>query len=60
MRILAIDVGSSSIKAGYFKNSRLKDFAHIPVVSVLQTGEVEVPAAGLLEAFEKSIRKVMA
>lgn len=60
MRILAIDVGSSSIKAGYFKNSRLKDFAHIPVVSVLQTGEVEVPAAGLLEAFEKSIRKAMA
>ena len=60
MRILAIDVGSSSIKAGYFKNGRLKDFAHVPVVSLLQTSEVEVPATGLLEAFEKSISKALA
>ena len=60
VRILAIDVGSSSIKAGYFKNGRLKDFAHIPVVSLLQTSEVEVPAAGLLAAFEKAISKAMA
>ncbi len=59
MRILAIDVGSSSIKAGYFKNGRLKDFAHIPVMSVLQSSKVEVPATGLLEAFEKAICQAM-
>ncbi len=60
MRILAIDVGSSSIKAGYYKNGKLKSLRHVPVQSHLAGHAAEIPAGNLLASFEEAIRQTTA
>ncbi len=59
LRVLAIDVGSSSIKAGLLKGGRLKRSAHIPVASAASGNTIEIPAAGLLAVFRQAIVQVM-
>ncbi len=56
MRIIAVDVGSSSVKAGVFKGGRFRNFSHVPVASQMHGAEVEIPAGGLLKAVEEAIR----
>jgi sugar (pentulose or hexulose) kinase len=58
MKILAIDVGSSSIKAALCKNGRIKHIHHVDISTVLNGAEVEIPAAGLLKSFRKAIRLI--
>ncbi len=58
MKILAIDVGSSSIKAALCKNGRIKNIEHIEVAATFKGAEVEIPAAGLLKSFGKAIRQI--
>lgn len=59
LRVLSIDVGSSSIKAGLFKGGRLKRSAHIPIASAASGNTIEIPAAGLLAAFRQAIVQIM-
>ncbi len=60
MKILAIDVGSSSIKAAFCKNGRIKHIEHVPISTSLKGREVEIPAAGLLKSFRKAVRHITA
>ena len=60
MKILAIDVGSSSIKAAFCKNGHVKHIEHVPVATVFRGTEVEIPAAGLLKSLCKAIRQITA
>jgi len=62
MRILALDVGSSSIKAGYFKNAHPKTLARIPITATRNGACVEVSLTGktgMLAALEAAITHAM-
>ncbi len=59
MRILAIDVGSSSIKAALFKGDKCRRMVHVPIVSTWHGDAVEIPAEGLLTAFKDTVHQVM-
>lgn len=58
MKILAIDVGSSSIKAAFCKNGRVKHLEHVPVATALNGAEVEIPADGLIKSLRKAIVRI--
>jgi len=59
MRVLAIDVGSSSIKAAYCKNGRIKKIIQTPVQTQFDGTKVTIPAGTLLQSFEEAIRTAM-
>jgi xylulokinase len=59
MRVLAIDVGSSSIKAAYCKNGRIKKILQTPVQTQFNGTKVVIPAGDLLRSFEQAIRSAM-
>ncbi len=59
MRILTIDVGSSSIKAGVFKRGKLKRLVQVPIVAATRGQQVEVPAVELLKAFRLAMAQAM-
>ncbi len=59
LRVLAIDVGSSSIKAGLLKGGKLKRSAHIPIASAASGNTIEIPALSLLAAFRQTILQMM-
>ncbi|HMD55818.1 MAG TPA: FGGY family carbohydrate kinase [Phycisphaerae bacterium] len=59
MRVLAIDVGSSSIKTAYCKNGRIKKILQIPVQTQFDGTKVVILASDLLCSFEKAIRSAM-
>ncbi|MGC9258905.1 MAG: xylulokinase [Phycisphaerae bacterium] len=58
MRLLAIDVGSSSVKAAFCKNGRVKHIEHVPVATELNGAEVEIPADGLIKSLHKAIVRI--
>ncbi len=60
MKILAIDVGSSSIKAAFCKNDRIKHIENVPVSTTFRGTEVEIPATGLLKSLRDAIRHITA
>lgn len=59
MRLLCLDVGSSSIKAGYFRGGRFRALTQTPVESKLSGVRAEIPAESLLKAVEDAVRQAM-
>lgn len=60
MRVLAVDVGSSSVKAGVFEGGTLKGtVARVPVRTDARGVRVEVPAGKLLRAVDAAMRKAV-
>jgi xylulokinase len=59
MRILALDLGSSSIKAAYLKAGRVKREVKVLTQAHTDGVKVELPAAPLLQALEQAIIQAM-
>jgi xylulokinase len=59
MRVLCVDVGSSSIKAAWCKNGKVKTIHQVDTPSITEGRRVEIDADHLIKAFEKAIREVM-
>jgi xylulokinase len=59
MRVLAIDVGSSSVKAAWCKNGKVKTIHEVDTPSIANARSVEIDAIKLLAAFENAIGEVM-
>ena len=60
MKVLALDVGSSSIKAAFCKNGIIKHLEKVDVFSRFHGAEVEIPAAKLLKSLRKAISRITA
>ena len=59
MRVLAIDVGSSSVKAAWCKNGKVKTIHEVDTPSITEARSVEIDAVKLIAALEKAIGEVM-
>lgn len=59
MRVLTVDVGSSSIKAAWCKNGNIKTSMQVDTPSVRAGRQVEMDGEQLIAAFEKVISEVM-
>ncbi len=60
MKVLALDVGSSSIKAAFCKNGVIKHLERVEISSRFQGAQVEIPAADLLKSLRKAIGHITA
>lgn len=59
MRVLAIDVGSSSVKAAWCKNGKVKTMHESDTPSMTKGRSVEIDARQLIAVLEKAIRELM-
>ncbi len=58
MKVLALDVGSSSIKAALCKSGTMKHLEKVEVPGLFRGAEVEIPAAKLLKSLRKAITRI--